>query len=31
MSLQGPMIVVADSPATDLVDALVAAGAFPII
>ena len=25
------MIVVADSPATDLVDALVAAGAFPII
>jgi len=31
MSLQGPMIVVADSPATDLVDALVAAGAFPIV
>src|SRR5450830_2089806 len=31
MSLQGPMIVVADSPATDLVDALVAAGAFTII
>ena len=25
------MIVVADSPATDLVDALVAAGAFPIV
>jgi len=31
MSLQGPMIVVTDSPATDLVDALVAAGAFPIV
>ena len=31
MSLQGPMIVVADGPATDLVDALVAAGAFPIV
>ena len=31
MSLQGPMLVVADSPATGLVDALVAAGAFPII
>ena len=31
MSLQGPMIVVAESPATDLVDALVAAGAFPIV
>jgi GGDEF domain-containing protein len=31
MSLQGPMIVVADSPATDLVDALSAAGAFPIV
>jgi hypothetical protein len=31
MSLQGPMIVIADSPATDLVDALVAAGAFPIV
>ena len=31
MSLQGPMIVVADGPATDLVDALSAAGAFPIV
>jgi hypothetical protein len=31
MSLQGPMIVVADSPATELVDALGAAGAFPIV
>src|ERR1022692_3587334 len=31
MSLQGPMLVVADSPATGLVDALVAAGAFPIV
>lgn len=31
MSLQGPMIVVAEQPATDLVDALRAAGAFPII
>jgi len=31
MSLQGPMIVVADNPAADLVDALSAAGAFPII
>jgi GGDEF domain-containing protein len=31
MSLQGPMIVIADSPATDLVDALVAAGAFPVV
>ena len=31
MSLQGPMIVVADKPATDLVDALGAAGAFPIV
>ena len=31
MSLQGPMIVVADGPATDLVDALAAAGAFPIV
>jgi GGDEF domain-containing protein len=31
MSLQGPMILVADSPAADLVDALVAAGAFPVI
>ena len=31
MSLQGPMIVVAESPATGLVAALSAAGAFPII
>jgi GGDEF domain-containing protein len=31
MSLQGPMIVVAESPATDLIAALSAAGAFPII
>lgn len=31
MSLQGPMIVVADSPAPDLVDALGAAGAFPVV
>lgn len=31
MSLQGPLIVVADVPATDVVEALSAAGAFPII
>src|SRR5664279_3954644 len=31
MSLQGPMIVVAENPATELVQALGAAGAFPII
>jgi GGDEF domain-containing protein len=31
MSLQGPLIVVAERPATDLVRALSAAGAFPII
>jgi len=31
MSLQGPMILVADHPATDLLDALAAAGAFPIV
>src|SRR5664279_2333297 len=31
MSLQGPMIVVAENPATELVRALSAAGAFPII
>ncbi len=31
MSLQGPMIVVAEQPATDLVEALRAAGAFPIV
>jgi hypothetical protein len=31
MSLQGPMIVVADRPAAELVDALSAAGVFPIV
>lgn len=31
MSLQGPMVVVADNPAPDLVDALGAAGAFPVV
>jgi hypothetical protein len=31
MSLQGPIIVVADNPAVDLVGALSAAGAFPIV
>lgn len=31
MSLQGPMIVVAENPAADLVEALGAAGAFPIV
>ena len=31
MSLQGPIIVVAETPASDLVDALGAAGAFPIV
>lgn len=31
MSLQGPMIVVADSPVPELVKSLGAAGAFPII
>ncbi|MCW5693172.1 MAG: GGDEF domain-containing protein [Pseudolabrys sp.] len=31
MSLQGPLLVVADAPATSLVDALGAAGAFPIV
>lgn len=31
MSLQGPLIVVAEQPATDLVEALGAAGAFPIV
>ena len=31
MSLQGPIIVVADTPATDLVEALRAAGAFPVV
>jgi GGDEF domain-containing protein len=31
MSLQGPLIVVADAPATELTSALSAAGAFPIV
>jgi len=31
MSLQGPIIVVAEQPATELVEALSAAGAFPIV
>ena len=31
MSLQGPIIVVADTPAPDLVEALGAAGGFPIV
>ena len=31
MSLQGPLIVVAEKPATALVEALAAAGAFPIV
>jgi hypothetical protein len=31
MSLQGPMVVIADSPAPDLVEALGAAGAFPVV
>ena len=31
MALQGPFVVVADSPASDVVKALQAAGAFPII
>jgi hypothetical protein len=31
MSLQGPVIVVAEAPAPDLVEALRAAGAFPIV
>jgi hypothetical protein len=31
MSLQGPLIVVAEQPAADLVEALSAAGAFPIV
>src|SRR6185437_15482585 len=31
MSLQGPMVLVAEGPATELVAALVAAGAFPIV
>src|ERR1700740_2792702 len=31
MSLQGPFVVIADSPAPDVIDALRAAGGFPII
>ena len=31
MALQGPFVVVADSPAVDVVAALRAEGAFPII
>lgn len=31
MSLQGPLIVVADQPATELVHTLSAAGAFPLV
>lgn len=31
MSLQGPLIVVAEQPASGLVKALSAAGAFPIV
>jgi GGDEF domain-containing protein len=31
MALQGPFVVVADSPAADVVEALRAAGAFPIV
>jgi GGDEF domain-containing protein len=31
MSLQGPIIVVAENPATDLMQALSAAGAFPVV
>src|SRR5258708_14390595 len=31
MALQGPFVVVADSPTPDVVEALNAAGAFPII
>ena len=31
MALQGPFLVVADNPAPDVVDALRAAGAFPIV
>lgn len=31
MSLQGPLLVVAENPAADLVQALGAAGAFPIV
>jgi len=31
MALQGPFVVVADSPAPDVVDALRSAGAFPVV
>jgi GGDEF domain-containing protein len=31
MALQGPFVVVADSPAPDVVDVLRAAGAFPVV
>ena len=31
MSLQGPLLVVAETPATELVQALSAAGAFPVV
>ncbi len=31
MSLQGPIIVVAEQPAADLIEALSAAGAFPVV
>ena len=31
MSLQGPLIVVAENPAADLLEALSRAGAFPIV
>ena len=31
MSLQGPLIVVAEQPAVELVEALSTAGAFPIV
>jgi hypothetical protein len=31
MALQGPFVVVADSPASDVVEALQSAGAFPVI
>ena len=31
MPLQGPFVVVADSPAADLVEALRTAGAFPVV
>ncbi|MGB6542468.1 MAG: GGDEF domain-containing protein, partial [Xanthobacteraceae bacterium] len=31
MALQGPFLVVADTPAPDVLEALRAAGAFPIV